>query len=55
MPCKLFIEAWLLFGQYVANALLMTSVELDLITDLKMLDMIEKQKRGGLTFVGEIC
>ena len=32
--------------------LLMTGVELDLITDLEMLEMIEKMKRGGLCFVG---
>ena len=32
--------------------LLMTGIELDLITDLEMLEMIEKMKRGGLCFVG---
>ena len=32
--------------------LLKTDIKLDLVTDLKMLDMIEKQKRGGLCFVG---
>jgi len=32
--------------------LLMTGIKLDLITDLSMLDMIEKMKRGGLCFVG---
>ena len=32
--------------------LLMTGVELDLITDREMLDMIEKMHRGGLCFVG---
>ena len=32
--------------------LLMTNIELDLITDLEMLEMIEKMKRGGLCFVG---
>ena len=32
--------------------LLKTGIKLDLITDLKMLNMIEKQKRGGLCFVG---
>ena len=32
--------------------LLKTDVKLDLISDLKMLDMIERQKRGGLCFVG---
>ena len=32
--------------------LLKTKVELDLITDQEILTMIEKSKRGGLTFVG---
>ena len=32
--------------------LLKTGVKLDLITDIKMLDMIERSKRGGLCFVG---
>ena len=32
--------------------LLMTGIELDLITDLEMLEMIEKMKRGALCFVG---
>ena len=32
--------------------LLMTNIELDLITDPDILDMIERQKRGGLCFVG---
>ena len=32
--------------------LLMTGIELDLITELEMLEMIEKMKRGGLWFVG---
>ena len=32
--------------------LLMMGIKLDLITDLSMLDMIEKMKRGGLCFVG---
>ena len=32
--------------------LLLTGIELDLVTELKMLDMIERQKRGGLCFVG---
>ena len=32
--------------------LLKTGVELELITDLKILDIIERQKRGGLCFVG---
>ena len=32
--------------------LLMTGIELDLITDREMLEMIEKMKRGGLCFVG---
>ena len=32
--------------------LLNTKVELDLITDLEIMDMIERQKRGGLCFVG---
>ena len=34
------------------SMLLKTGVKLDLITDLKMLDMIERMKRGGLCFVG---
>ena len=32
--------------------LLLTQVELDLITDLDMLQMVERMKRGGLCFVG---
>ena len=32
--------------------LLKTDIKLDLISDLKMLNMIERQKRGGLCFVG---
>ena len=32
--------------------LLMTNIKLDLIIDLKVLDIIERQKRGGLCFVG---
>ena len=32
--------------------LLKTDITLDLITDLKVLDIIERQKRGGLCFVG---
>ena len=32
--------------------LVKTEMELDLITNLEMLDMIEKMKRGGLCFVG---
>ena len=32
--------------------LLLTNIELDLITDLKMLDLVERMKRGGLCFVG---
>ena len=32
--------------------LLNTKVELDLITDLEIMDMIERQTRGGLCFVG---
>jgi hypothetical protein len=32
--------------------LLKTGVELELITDLKVLDIVERSKRGGLTFVG---
>jgi hypothetical protein len=32
--------------------LLLTGIELDLITDMKMLDMVERMKRGGLCFVG---
>ena len=32
--------------------LLLTNIELDLITDIKMLDLIERMKRGGLCFVG---
>ena len=31
--------------------LLNTKVELDLITDLEIMDMIERQKRDGLCFV----
>ena len=31
---------------------LMTGIELDLITDLEMLEMIEKMQQGGLCFVG---
>ena len=34
------------------SMLLKTKVELDLITDPEILTMIEKSKRGGLTFVG---
>ena len=30
----------------------MTKMELELIHDPKILDIIERQKRGGLTFVG---
>ena len=29
-----------------------TGVELELITDVEILDMFERSKRGGLTFVG---
>jgi len=32
--------------------LLKTGIKLDLITDIKMLDMVERMKRGGLCFVG---
>jgi hypothetical protein len=32
--------------------LLLTGIELDLITDMKILDMVERMKRGGLCFVG---
>ena len=32
--------------------LLLTGIQLELITDTTMLDMIERQKRGGLCFVG---
>ena len=32
--------------------LLKTNVELELITDVSILDMFERSKRGGLTFVG---
>jgi hypothetical protein len=32
--------------------LLKTGIKLDLITDLKMLEMIERMKRGGLCYVG---
>ena len=32
--------------------LLNTKVELDLITDLELMDMIERQTRGGLCFIG---
>ena len=32
--------------------LLQTGVELDLISDLEMLNMIERMKRGGLWLVG---
>ena len=32
--------------------LLMSNIELDLITDLEILEMIEKGKRGGLCYVG---
>ena len=32
--------------------LLKTNIQLDLITDLKIADIIERQKRGGLCFVG---
>ena len=32
--------------------LLLTDIKLELITDTKMLDMAERQKRGGLCFVG---
>ena len=30
--------------------LLMTGIKLDLITDRDVLDMVEKEKRGGLVF-----
>ena len=33
--------------------LLMTGIELDLITDRDVLDMVEKEKRGGLVFCGD--
>ena len=33
-------------------ALLKTKIELELITDQEILTMVEKSKRGGLTFVG---
>ena len=33
-------------------ALLKTKIELELITNQEILTMIEKSKRGGLTFVG---
>ena len=33
--------------------LLMTGIELDLITDHDVLDMVEKEKRGGLVFCGD--
>jgi hypothetical protein len=32
--------------------LLKTGIELELITDPKILDIFERSKRGGLTFVG---
>ena len=32
--------------------LLLTNIELELITDLKMLNLVENMKRGGLCFVG---
>ena len=32
--------------------LLTTGIELELISDAKVLDIIERQKRGGLCFVG---
>jgi hypothetical protein len=32
--------------------LLKTGIQLELITDLEILDMIERHKRGGLCFVG---
>ena len=32
--------------------LLKTDIKLDLISDIKILDIIERHKRGGLTFVG---
>jgi hypothetical protein len=32
--------------------LLLTGIELDLITDMKILNMVERMKRGGLCFVG---
>lgn len=32
--------------------LLKTDIELDLITDIEMLQMVERQKRGGLCYVG---
>ena len=32
--------------------LYLSGVELELISDLEMIDMIERQKRGGLCFVG---
>ena len=32
--------------------LLKTGIELELITDQKILDVFERSKRGGLTFVG---
>ena len=36
-------------------ALLQTKIELELITDQEVLTMVEKSKRGGLTFVGAKC
>ncbi|MFM7985283.1 MAG: hypothetical protein ACKPKO_38790 [Candidatus Fonsibacter sp.] len=34
------------------NAIKKTDIELDLITDIEMLQMVERQKRGGLSYVG---
>ena len=40
-------------ASYAWSAMLLkTGVELELITDPKILDIFEKSKRGGLTFVG---
>ena len=40
-------------ASYAWSAMLLkTGVELELISDQKILDIFEKSKRGGLTFVG---
>ena len=54
MPELLWVRSGELFISSVARdaMLLKTDVKLDLISDIKMLDLIERPKRGGLCFVG---
>ena len=48
-PCKLLSIPRLSWDAI----LLMTGIKLDLITDRDVLDMVEKEKRGGLVFCGD--